>query len=255
MSVNPEEIEKIQKKIEDRGTKEAPKEKWWIWIILATIAFALAFGLPYIIKNSEKTASNSASGTNTLNTSTSYSNVNNIKKEEIKKVEVTIIDFSNMAKDEIKNWCETNKIVWNFTESYSDTVEKGLFVSQSISADKIAYQGDKITITYSLGRQPTNEERNALKKAESYSKTMHMSKKGIYEQLTSEYGEGFTAEAAQYAIDNLNVDYKANALAKAKSYQKDMSMSKNAIYEQLISPYGEDFTEEEAQYAIDNLDD
>ena len=33
---------------------------------------------------------------------------------------------------------------------------------------------------------------------------MHMSKQKIYDQLTSEYGEKFTAEEAQYAIDNLD---------------------------------------------------
>lgn len=95
---------------------------------------------------------------------------------------------------------------------------------------------------------------NALAKAKIYSDTMHMSKQGIYDQLTSEYGEQFPAEAAQYAIDNLNADYKKNALEKAKTYQDSMSMSKNAIYDQLISQYGEKFTEEEAQYAIDNLE-
>jgi hypothetical protein len=31
-----------------------------------------------------------------------------------------------------------------------------------------------------------------------------MSKQRIYDQLTSEYGEKFNAEAAQYAIDNLD---------------------------------------------------
>ncbi len=41
---------------------------------------------------------------------------------------------------------------------------------------------------------------------------MHMSKQGIYDQLTSEYGDQFDVETAQYAIDNLNVDYKENAL-------------------------------------------
>lgn len=82
---------------------------------------------------------------------------------------------------------------------------------------------------------------------------MHMSKQGIYEQLTSEYGEGFEADAAQYAIDNVKADWNQNALAKAKSYQQSMSMSKNAIYDQLTSEYGEKFTKEEAQYAIDNL--
>ena len=99
------------------------------------------------------------------------------------------------------------------------------------------------------------EYKNALKKAESYSNLMHMSKQGIYDQLVSEYGEKFSADAAQYAIDHLDVNYNENALEKAKSYQKTMSMSKQAIYDQLISEYGEKFTPSEAQYAIDHLDD
>ena len=98
------------------------------------------------------------------------------------------------------------------------------------------------------------EYKNALKKAESYSETMHMSKQAIYDQLVSEYGEQFPADAAQYAIDNMEADWNANALAKAKSYQETMNMSKQAIYDQLISEYGEKFTPEEAQYAIDNLE-
>lgn len=62
------------------------------------------------------------------------------------------------------------------------------------------------------------EYRNALRSAESYSEIMHMSKQGIYDQLTSEYGDQFTAEAAQYAVDNLQADYNANALEKAEEY-------------------------------------
>lgn len=97
------------------------------------------------------------------------------------------------------------------------------------------------------------EYKNALKKAEMYGNTMHMSKQAVYEQLTSEYGERFPAEAAQYAINNAKVDYKKQALEKAKSYQSDMAMSADAVYEQLTSEYGERFTPEEAQYALDNL--
>lgn len=33
---------------------------------------------------------------------------------------------------------------------------------------------------------------------------MDISKDAIYDQLASEYGEKFTAEEAQYAIDNLD---------------------------------------------------
>lgn len=97
------------------------------------------------------------------------------------------------------------------------------------------------------------EHKSALKKAETYAKTMSMSKAGIYDQLTSEYGEGFPVEAAQYAIDNIVFDWNDNALKKAQTYAETMSMSDAAIYDQLISEYGEKFTKEEAQYAIDNL--
>ncbi|MFC4409444.1 Ltp family lipoprotein [Chungangia koreensis] len=97
------------------------------------------------------------------------------------------------------------------------------------------------------------EHRAALAKAETYAEMMHMSKAGIYDQLTSEYGENFPPEAAQYAMDNLEWDWKDNALKKAQSYAEMMNMSDSAIYDQLISEYGEKFTPEEAQYAIDNL--
>ena len=97
------------------------------------------------------------------------------------------------------------------------------------------------------------EYASALVKAASYSELMNMSKAGIYGQLTSEYGEQFSPEAAQYAIDTYQGDWNANALAKAKSYQETMSMSPDAIRDQLTSEYGEQFTPEEADYAIQNL--
>ena len=115
----------------------------------------------------------------------------------------------------------------------------------------IEYEGQ--TAKVSIQAQPPVEYQNALNKAKSYSDMMHMSKQAIYDQLTSEYGEKFPAEAAQYAVDHLQADYNANALAKAKSYQEMMSMSSAAIYDQLVSSAGEKFTPEEAQYAIDNL--
>ena len=97
------------------------------------------------------------------------------------------------------------------------------------------------------------EYRSALRKAESYSKNMHMSKAGIYDQLVSEYGEKFSPEAAQYAIDNVQANWNENALYKARSYQEMMAMAPEAIRDQLVSEYGEKFTEEEADYAIANL--
>ena len=97
------------------------------------------------------------------------------------------------------------------------------------------------------------EYKSALNKAMMYAKTMQMSKQGVYDQLVSEYGEKFSADAAKYAIDNMKVDWNANALAKAKTYQNTMNMSPSAIHDQLTSSYGEKFTKAEADYAIQHL--
>lgn len=206
---------------------------WWFWLIVILLIIIIGVG---------------SSSTNNTTTSANDYQRNNA-------VEVTVADFSGMTKEEVKAWFDNNKINGKIEDEYSSTVSKGSFISQSIDTNTVIHEGDKISVKYSLGKEPTTEEKNALKKAESYSKNMHMSKKGIYEQLTSEYGEAFPAEAAQYAIDNIEADWNENALAKAKSYQSNMSMSKQRIYDQLISEYGEKFTKEEAQYAIDHLDD
>ncbi|MEI3436450.1 MAG: Ltp family lipoprotein [Clostridia bacterium] len=204
-------------------------KKAWFWIIIIVIGIIIG----------------ASQSNNTVNTST-----NNYQKNN--SVEVTIVDFSTMSKEEVKAWIDTNKINGKITEEYSNDIEKGKFISQSISANTVAHQGDKITVIYSLGKEPTTEEKNALKKAETYSNSLHMSKQGIYNQLTSSV-EGFTKEAAQYAIDNIEADWNKNALEKAKTYQTSMNMSSKAIYNQLISSV-EGFTKSEAQYAIDNLD-
>ena len=98
-----------------------------------------------------------------------------------------------------------------------------------------------------------SEYKSALKSAENYSKIMHMSKAGLYDQLTSEYGDKFAPEAAQYAIDNIEADWNANALESAKNYQETMAMSPEGIRDQLTSEYGDKFTPEEADHAVTNL--
>lgn len=99
------------------------------------------------------------------------------------------------------------------------------------------------------------EYKNALRSAQIYSDSMHMSKQAIYDQLISEYGGQFSEDAAQYAVDNVIADYKENALEQAKTYQNSMHMSREAIRDQLTSDYGGQFTQEEADYAIDHLDE
>lgn len=97
------------------------------------------------------------------------------------------------------------------------------------------------------------EYRTALRSAENYLSMMPFSKAGLFDQLSSEYGEKFSVQAAQYAVDHVQTDWKDNALRSARLYEEQMHMSPRAIYDQLVSDYGEKYTAEEAQWAIDNL--
>ena len=214
-------------------TKRPIFKKAWFWIIIVI----------------------GASGNSSENSTTNAKeNIVNTKSES-SKIEVNVKDFSKMSKKEIQEWCQSNKIECEITQEYSNKIKKGNFIKQSSKANSKIYEGDKITVVYSLGKEPSTEYKNALKKAETYANTMYMSKQGVYDQLVSEYGEKFPKDAAQYAIDNVKADWNKNALEKAKSYQETMSMSKNAIYDQLISKYGEKFTKKQAKYAIEHLDD
>ncbi len=58
------------------------------------------------------------------------------------------------------------------------------------------------------------EDQNALRKAEQYLDLMPFSKIGLYNQLLF---EKYSKEAAQYAVDNVKVDWKKEALKKQKT--------------------------------------
>ncbi|WP_338597968.1 Ltp family lipoprotein [Clostridium baratii] len=144
-------------------------------------------------------------------------------------------------------------VIGGMGDDESDSVNSGTDTAgNEIAQNQNPAENDKEADVPAKEKIPT-EYKTALRKAKTYSDTMHMSKAGLYDQLTSEYGEKYTAEAAKYAIDNVQANWKENALKKAKTYQESMAMSPSAIYDQLISEYGEKFTKEEAQYAIDNL--
>ncbi len=170
-------------------------------------------------------------------------------KNEDGEAKSSVLSITVISKEEkeAKIAAETDRI-----EKARVKAEEEVKAKAIADAEKARIKAEDEAKAKAAASIPT-EYKTALKKAELYSKSMNMSKRGLYDQLTSEYGEKFTAEAAQYAVDNLQANYKESALKKAQEYQKSMSMSPSAIYDQLISEYGEKFTAEEAQYAIDNL--
>ncbi|GGH16721.1 Ltp family lipoprotein [Paenibacillus segetis] len=160
-------------------------------------------------------------------------------KDDQSATEVTAVATDDVKKDEQEKKENEEKAKLEAEKKAKEEAEK-----------KAKEEAEKKAKEESVPR----EHKAALKKAELYAQTMYMSKAGIYDQLTSEYGENFPPAAAQYAIDNIESDWKENALKKAQQYAETMSMSDSAIYDQLISEYGEKFTKKEAQYAIDNLE-
>ena len=120
-----------------------------------------------------------------------------------------------------------------------------------VGADGVWKEGQASTASSS--NDSNSEYSAALGKAKSYNSLFHMSKKRMYRQLTSDFDK-FSNDAAQYAVDHLEADYKYNALFNAKNYRKLFNMSKSRLINQLTS-FIDGFTEEEANYAVDHLDD
>lgn len=139
--------------------------------------------------------------------------------------------------------------------SDSDDSETDTGDNSDTTDDPVDSQPETQVVEEEVAPEPEvpKEWQNALNQADSYANRMNMSYQGVYDQLTSEYGGQFGADAAQYAVDNVQTDWFANALAKGQSYYDNMSMSKQNVYDQLVSQYGEQFTAEQAQYAYDNL--
>ena len=135
----------------------------------------------------------------------------------------------------------------------------------NVVATKAGHPKDKTTavVTRNLSaaekaviRQEKAERRanrRALQSAESYLVMSGFSKQGLYEQLSSSYGEGFTQAEAQYAVDHVDADWNKEAVESARTYLEMSPMSRNALIEQLSSSAGERFTYEQALYAVNKV--
>lgn len=97
------------------------------------------------------------------------------------------------------------------------------------------------------------EYKMALKSAQEYLETMPFSRRALYRQLISRGGDNYPEQAAQYAIEHVETDYKENAVRSAKEYLETMPMSKAELYRQLCSESGDGYTEGEAAYAVDKV--
>ncbi len=255
-----EKIKKLEEKKENVKTEEIEKpqfytQEWFMWLMLVLFApigiflmwkfndkmekklkiiLTIVFGIFFIIIIA---AGSSESVDDDTNDSATY--------DTNKKVTVEVVDFSTMTTAEIDSWCSEKKINCKITNEYSDTVEKGKYISQSVESSKSIYEGEKITIIFSLGKEPTISQKNALKKAQSYLKYTAFSRKGLIDQLEF---EGFSKEDSIYGVDNVGADWNEQAVKKAKSYLDYSAFSRKGLIEQLEF---EGFTHSQAVYGVE----
>ncbi len=127
-------------------------------------------------------------------------------------------------------------------------------ISQDAAEGAELEKGSTVTLTHEEKPTLTRGQENAIKSATSYLGFSAFSRAGLFQQLTSQYGEGFEAADAEFAIAHLEqnglVDWNAEAAESAQSYLDFTSFSRQGLYDQLTSQYGEGFTHEQAEYAL-----
>ena len=85
----------------------------------------------------------------------------------------------------------------------------------------------------------TTAQENAIASAEDYLDTMAFSRNGLIEQLSSEYGEGFSKADAKFAVNHIDVNWNEQAAKSAKDYLETMAFSRSGLIEQLESEFGD----------------
>lgn len=242
-------------------------KKWWFWlgilVLIALIAQCNRQSEPEVfLKLDKPTVALNKQLDAKLSFQTNQNNKYTIEDTTNKQEIVSGIAKSGNEKLVLHNAGKFKLIVYKDKQSTSKTFTvKPLKMSQKEITATLEDSGDTALdnnngseiASSSDNKNVPADYQKALKTAKKYSDTLHMSKAGIYNQLTSHYGKKYSEKAATYAIDNLQTDYNYNALQKAKDYQKELGMSDSAIKEQLTSQTGDQFSDAEADYAIEHI--
>lgn len=96
----------------------------------------------------------------------------------------------------------------------------------------------------------TAGQEQAIGKAQEYLSFKAFSRAGLIEQLSSEYGSGFSKADATYAVDHITVDWNEQAAKAALEYLAVTHFSRAGLIEQLESSFGSGFTHAQAVYGV-----
>ena len=76
----------------------------------------------------------------------------NVSKGAAPAGTITVTDFVDKYYSDVESWSKTNKINVSKSEAYSDTVEKGIVISQSVAGGKTIKQDETLKVVVSKGK-------------------------------------------------------------------------------------------------------
>lgn len=94
----------------------------------------------------------------------------------------------------------------------------------------------------------TSSQQNAVRSANQYISVSGFSRVGLINQLSSDYGDGYSVVDATAAVDSLTVDWNLQAVRSAKQYLSMQGFSCNGLQQQLSSSAGDGYTASQAAY-------
>lgn len=137
-----------------------------------------------------------------------------------------------------------------------DIVEETITETENSSTENIIIEEDNDS-EEDVFSTWTAEQRYAFTSGLTYLEVMAFSRQGLIDQLSSEYGENYPLEVAEFAVNAIEeqglVDWDAECEEAAQTYLSLMSFSKQGLIDQLSSEYGEQFTVEQAERAVEKV--
>ena len=98
------------------------------------------------------------------------------------------------------------------------------------------------------GKNLTGPQKNAVNSANQYLRISGFSRQGLINQLSSDFGNGYSISDATIAVHSLNIDWKKQSVKSANLYITMQGFSCKGLIEQLSSEFGSGYTLEEATY-------
>lgn len=125
--------------------------------------------------------------------------------------------------------------------------ESGSTAPAAQSEDKSSAQTSNAVETEPASKL-TGPQQNAVRSAEQYIAMTGFSRKGLIDQLASDYGDGYEVSDATVAVDSLPIDWNEQAARSAEQYLRMSGFSCKGLIEQLSSSYGDKYTKSQATY-------